>query len=766
VTEAAARASAAAGGAACPPARHPLWHRRFLADEGLDAAVSFYVNEVLGVGSAEPPNPPRECRGGILADAMGLGKTVMLIALIARSQEVGDTVSPDGKTGGGTLVVCPLSLISQWEHEIQTKSGLSHFVHYGGSRAKAAVLMGADVVVTSYGTVQAEYLSSKKDGPSHAPAGLLGISWDRVILDEAHFVKNPATALSKSCCRIEAARRWAVTGTPIQNSLQDAFGLLKFLKHEPWCEPAFWKAAIADLVAGDGGPEKRRPGRRDGAADGAGLGEAVSRVKTILSPLLLRRTKDTTDETGRPILDLPPVETSVVTVKFTEPERAFYDALFEKSAAIFRGHLRAGTASKAWMSIFSLLQRLRQACDHVSLTVQLKDGGDGDGGTGRGQAEEGPDDGIDSGVGKVSDKFVRELVDKFCQNETSSDREDGMRTTFAKKVAQSLNESIVAKSQCVADECPLCLECPSIENPNVVYTPCAHMFCKECLLGLVREQQGHLGLSALKKCSVECPVCKGKFCLTDVILIKKSEGEMVSSYIDISDIRNLGKKADDSSASHKSQEEARDFLQKSLCGAPSSKLTSIVSSLDEIWKLDPGTNVVVFSQYLGFLDLLGSSLLQKNIENYRLDGKLSLKQRYEVLDRFASSRDRRRAASRAPGDGPDGNVARGSVLLISMRAGGVGLNLVSASAVFIADPWWNAAVEDQCISRIHRLGQTAPLVRVRKFIVEDSVEERIVQVQLRKKDVANDLLKDQGSVNEASGGSATLNDFKLLFRSN
>mmetsp|Transcript_40985 Transcript_40985/g.80203 ORF Transcript_40985/g.80203 Transcript_40985/m.80203 type:complete len:102 (-) Transcript_40985:52-357(-) len=101
-----------------------------------------------------------------------------------------------------------------------------------------------------------------------------------------------------------------------------------------------------------------------------------------------------------------------------------------------------------------------------------------------------------------------------------------------------------------------------------------------------------------------------------------------------------------------------------------------------------------------------------------------------------------------------------------MRAGGVGLNLVSASAVFIADPWWNAAVEDQCISRIHRLGQTAKLVRVRKFIVEDSVEERIVQVQLRKKDVANDLLKDQGSVNEASGGSATLNDFKLLFRSN
>eukprot|EP00957_Ditylum_brightwellii_P180180 13724628-Ditylum_brightwellii.AAC.1 len=71
-----------------------------------------------------------------------------------------------------------------------------------------------------------------------------------------------------------------------------------------------------------------------------------------------------------------------------------------------------------------------------------------------------------------------------------------------------------------------------------------------------------------------------------------------------------------------------------------------------------------------------------------------------------------------------------------MRAGGVGINLVAASTVFIVDPWWNSAVEDQCINRIHRIGQTADVVRVRKFVVSDSVEEKIVSLQRRKKDMA------------------------------
>jgi SNF2 family DNA or RNA helicase len=74
-------------------------------------------------------------------------------------------------------------------------------------------------------------------------------------------------------------------------------------------------------------------------------------------------------EDGTPILTLPPVDSSIVNVRLSDPEREFYNALLERSQSVFEGFLKAGTASKSWFAIFSLLTRLRQACDHVSLTV-------------------------------------------------------------------------------------------------------------------------------------------------------------------------------------------------------------------------------------------------------------------------------------------------------------------------------------------------------------------------------------------------------------
>lgn len=73
---------------------------------------------------------------------------------------------------------------------------------------------------------------------------------------------------------------------------------------------------------------------------------------------------------SKPILTLPPVETKTVTVHLTEPEREFYNALLEKSQDIFHGYIKNGTASKSWLAIFSLLARLRMACDHIALTVK------------------------------------------------------------------------------------------------------------------------------------------------------------------------------------------------------------------------------------------------------------------------------------------------------------------------------------------------------------------------------------------------------------
>lgn len=150
------------------PVSHPLWQRRFLASPDRKNAISFYVNELLGVASSKPPNPPRHCVGGLLADAMGLGKTVMLLALILKDKELSEMKgSPEDmmdndKVAEGwadkkqrratTLVVAPLSLVSQWEEELITKTGLTHRVYYadtakGGIRP--ASFDGVDVVVTT-----------------------------------------------------------------------------------------------------------------------------------------------------------------------------------------------------------------------------------------------------------------------------------------------------------------------------------------------------------------------------------------------------------------------------------------------------------------------------------------------------------------------------------------------------------------------------------------------------------------------------------------
>mmetsp|Transcript_4628 Transcript_4628/g.7724 ORF Transcript_4628/g.7724 Transcript_4628/m.7724 type:complete len:205 (-) Transcript_4628:65-679(-) len=197
---------------------------------------------------------------------------------------------------------------------------------------------------------------------------------------------------------------------------------------------------------------------------------------------------------------------------------------------------------------------------------------------------------------------------------------------------------------------------------------------------------------------------------------------------------------------------ARQMLENALKGAGSAKLTAILHELDEIWKQDPGSKVLIFSQFLGFLDLLQLSLSKSQITHGRLDGSLTLAQRKDVVDKFKTE---------SPSPSSSATINKGSVLLMSMKAGGVGLNLVQASSVFIVDPWWNAAIEDQCIMRCHRIGQVAPIVRVRKFVVQHSVEERIVKLQERKKNMAGQIL--DGTKVEENANKATLDDFRLLF---
>jgi len=224
-------------------------------------------------------------------------------------------------------------------------------------------------------------------------------------------------------------------------------------------------------------------------------------------------------------------------------------------------------------------------------------------------------------------------------------------------------------------------------------------------------------------------------------LSRSSEGKYETCFLN----QELPSQASFNQALSTEDGDARDILETAIQGSRSSKVIAIQRELESIWQEEPSSKILIFSQFLGFLDILERCFKADKVSYARLDGKLSLKERMEVLREFGS----------------ETSSGEGAVLLISMKAGGVGLNLVSANTVFIADPWWNGAVEHQCIDRVHRIGQTARKVRVRKFCVLQSIEERILELQKRKTDLANAALGS--SDQQASGTRPSLEDFKLLF---
>jgi DNA repair protein RAD5 len=281
---------------------------------------------------------------------------------------------------------------------------------------------------------------------------------------------------------------------------------------------------------------------------------------------------------------------------------------------------------------------------------------------------------------------------------------------------------------------------------DLYLAPCAHMFCKECLLSEFQEQVSRSnkqsrdsntckngGVSEMPTIvdGGSCPVCHEWFKTECIIQIERSTNGVVSKYLN-QKLFTCGDGLPESEKENMLNRDvvaAREALESAINGASSSKLEAILGELDEVWRTDPGSKVLIYSQYLGFLDLVGRALDNIGVECFRIDGKMSLKERVAMIGKF----NKKKLAQRDFSPMTNGVCERGSVFLVSMKAGGVGLNLVAASSVFIVDPWWNQAIEDQCINRIHRIGQQAKIVRVRKFVVTDSVEEKIVSLQGKKK---------------------------------
>uniref|UniRef100_A0A915Q282 Transcription termination factor 2 n=1 Tax=Setaria digitata TaxID=48799 RepID=A0A915Q282_9BILA len=371
--------------------------------------------------------------GGILADDMGLGKTLSMISLIVHVKEKS---KQDANTMKGletnvtkdsclipsraTLVVAPASLIFQWEAEFQKhvrSDFLSRYVFHGPKQKRctsAKRLARYDVVLTTYGVVSSELAenfnsvgvderSDSDDGSADdgncrkgkikrkisnkLESVLTKIAWERVILDEAHQIKNKTALISKACCKIPAAKRWCLTGTPIQNNLWDLYSLIRFLRVTPFDEEAVWKEYILSAHS------------------------SSQRLNTLVKGLLLRREKNQLcPETNKPIIGLTSKMYEEVIVKLESIEKEVYDYMFQFSRQQVKELIKTreekeqelygigqnqrrndnNKASKnpflggsrtirnrdnfqTMTCVLTLLMRLRQACVHFALITQAVD---------------------------------------------------------------------------------------------------------------------------------------------------------------------------------------------------------------------------------------------------------------------------------------------------------------------------------------------------------------------------------------------------------
>ncbi|GMR32639.1 hypothetical protein PMAYCL1PPCAC_02834 [Pristionchus mayeri] len=388
--------------------------------------------------------------GGILADDMGLGKTMSMISLVMHTknermekenEEDEEYEKREAKYkkmcterrlahSHATLVIAPASVIFQWQAEIEKRvkgNRLNVLVFHGPKNKRedrAKKLAKYDVVITTYNIITSELtekvnITNDDDGEDDsddddarfgqkaAVAGdgkktrvsksqisvLTKVHWERIILDEAHQIKNRNSLISKAVCRLPGSRRWCLTGTPVHNNLYDLFSLVRFLKVHPFDELTLWKENI--MEAKNGG----------------------KRLDTLVKSLLLRRLKSQVDtKTNLPLVSLKPktyeiheltldgLEKSIYTLMFKAVQvkvKNFMDAQKDKEDIDLWGRVRRRKNEKkgeeeeaepvknpflsgpreintddkfqAMNCILVLLLRLRQAVVHLSLTKEAMD---------------------------------------------------------------------------------------------------------------------------------------------------------------------------------------------------------------------------------------------------------------------------------------------------------------------------------------------------------------------------------------------------------
>ncbi|RAL15677.1 DNA repair protein RAD16 [Aspergillus homomorphus CBS 101889] len=586
-------------------------------------------------------------KGGLLGDEMGMGKTIQAVSLIMS----------DYPAGKPSLVVVPPVALMQWQSEIKEyTSGQLKVLVYHNSNPKVKSLpkedlQTYDVIMISYSGLESIHRKewkgwNRNDGIVKEDSVIHSITYHRLILDEAHSIKQRTTSVARACFALKASYKWCLSGTPVQNRIGEFFSLLRFLEVRPFacyfckqckCQQLHWsqdaeKRCTTCKHSGFShvsvfNQEILNPiTERDNAH---ARKEALAKLRLITDRIMLRRIKR--DHTAS--MELPPKRVVIHNEFFGEIERDFSRSIMTNSTRQFDTYVSRGVMLNNYANIFGLIMQMRQVANHPDLIL--------------------------------------------------------------KKHAQTGQNVLV---------CSICDE-PAEE---AIRSRCHHEFCRRCVKDYVQSS----GIKSV----VDCPRCH----IPLSIDFEQPDIEQEEEHVKKNSIINRIRMEDWTS---------------------SSKIEMLVYELYKLRSKKQTHKSIVFSQFTSMLQLVEWRLRRAGFNTVMLDGTMTPAQRQKSIEYFMNNVDV-------------------EVFLVSLKAGGVALNLTEASRVFIVDPWWNPAAEWQSADRCHRIGQRRPCI-ITRLCIEDSVESRIVLLQEKKANLINGTLnKDQGEALE----KLTPEDMQFLFR--
>lgn len=590
--------------------------------------------------------------GGILADEMGLGKTIQILSLILKDPE-----------GTINLVIAPVVALNQWKNEIKKHCNGINIV---SKDRDVLVHDKINIILCSYGKIENQHRRQQRKKKIYAEEtnsdrkifilkndidfvfeNIFELFFERIVLDEAHTIKDSRSSTNTAITKIKARKRWGLTGTPVQNRVGDLYSLIKFLKIDPLGKYFCKKCNCSSFTWL--GKQNIRRGFCDCGHFGAlhfgwwnrkitfpvksfGLTtlnkKIFKKIKKITNHFILRRTKAELERE----LGLPSKQLMIIRAYFSSEEKDFYESIYKKTKSEFNAYIAETDTS--YINIFSLIQKLRMASNHPYL---------------------------------LSKGNIDTLICSICQEEAL----------------------------------------------DPVRSGCGHIFCqKEAEIYFIEKQK--------------CPTCKLKITLDFSNTINSNENSPVKENNSTVSVKKSTSRGNLINLNHWRSSTKIETLIQYLYKIQSNKSTSSDKS-------------IIFSQFVNFLEMLSWRLERAGFRCVKIYGSMSQSQRKASIEEFQTNPSVK-------------------IFLISLKAGGLALNLTVANNVFLMDPWWNPAVEDQAMDRIHRIGQYRP-INIYKIIIQDSIESKIVALQEKKKALFESTIDN----NSAALEKLEKDDLQFLF---